>query len=141
MGKICSVKALIKGIYKWGDGFVSDEVFQAYYSFWRRYIPDSETYHVGIHDGTFGNSIYLYGLYGGLNVHPMEITGILETSNSAEMEQFQFQLEHLDEILRDLCAYMKKCADVTVSYEILYAVIDTPAKLRDTEKKEYKKGA
>lgn len=141
MGKICSVKALIKGIYEWGGGFVSDEAVRAYYCFWEHYSPDSDTYYVGVHDGTFGERIYLYGLYGALNVHPMEITGILETSNSAEMEQFRFQLEDLDKILQDFSSWMKQYTGIEVSYRIMYSVIDTPEELRDTKKKEYKKGA
>ena len=104
MGKICSINALIQGIYGWGEGYYSNEAAEMYELFWTRYIPKRNTFKVGIHNGNFGKDIYLYGLYGGLNVHPMQITGILETSNSAESEMFQFQLRDLDSILKDLNA-------------------------------------
>ena len=138
MGKICSINALIQGIYGWGDGYYSNEAAEMYELFWTRYIPKKDTFKVGIHNGNFGKDIYLYGLYGGLNVHPMQITGILETSNSAESEMFQFQLRDLDSILKDLAEHMMSRANINVSYKILYSVIDTPIELYDTQKYEYK---
>ena len=138
MGKICSVNALIQGIYGWGEGYYSNEAAEMYELFWTRYIPKKDTFKVGIHNGNFDKDIYLYGLYGGLNVHPMQITGILETSNSAESEMFQFQLRDLDSILKDLAEHMMSRANIKVSYKILYSVIDTPIELYDTQKYEYK---
>lgn len=139
MGKICSVNALIQGIYSWGSGY-SSKIADIYESFWKQYIPQNNTFKIGIHEGDFGTDFYLYGLYGGLNVHPMQITGLLETSNSAESEEFQFQLRDLDNILKDLSEYMMKYANISVSYKILYSVINTPKELYDTKKYEYKKG-
>ena len=138
MGKICSINALIQGIYGWGDGYYSNEAAEMYELFWTRYTPKGNTFKVGIHNGNFDKDIYLYGLYGGLNVHPMQITGILETSNSAESEMFQFQLRDLDSILKDLAEHMMSRANIKVSYKILYSVIDTPIELYDTQKYEYK---
>ena len=43
MGKICSVNALIQGIYGWGEGYYSNEAAEMYELFWTRYIPKKDT--------------------------------------------------------------------------------------------------
>lgn len=127
MGKICNIQIRIDGIYGWGEGYYSSELAHAWDNFWKEHDGKVFTgkWHSNI-SKEYYSAPYLWGLYGSLHCHPMEITGILHTSNSAETETFQYQRKELLEITKLLATYVKEQTGVEVTYQLLYNVQDEP---------------
>lgn len=138
MGKICEIQVRIEGIYGWGDGYLSSELAHAWDNFWRENEGKLlSRWHVGLEkDHSWGDTPYLWGLYGSLHCHPMELTGVLHTSNCAESEEFQYQRKELLEIAGKLAEYVKEKTGKEITYQLLYNVQDNPFKGWTVDKQE-----
>lgn len=128
MGKICRIHIKVDGLYQIGDGYVSEDAMEAFDTFWSTYTPKSETLQIGIRKKTQRTDFYLYSVYGCINIHPMLLEGILETSNCSDREKFQYQLGELERVMRDMTCFMAEY-DLEVSYEITYSIADMPREL------------
>lgn len=148
MGRMCNVYVSINGLYVMGDGWAINDgrdweevrrYFRLYFDMNK--FPQREGLRmknqfraISYGEGISHRHVLDNGGYGDLYVHPMEITGLLHSSNSSEDEMFEYELQDLALVLDGLVDFMKETCGINMSYRINYAVAPYSRELYDWKK-------
>lgn len=112
--RLCYVKCKLNGIYAWGQGYVSNEMYQKWNEFWNNFEAKKSIYwRLVKNDKPYSGCDNLISTSSNIYLHPMDFkfvamsSGVCSISmvNGVEKKEYFSEVVELEKIIKELCEY------------------------------------